>query len=80
MNESIRQAAAKEIERAITADEIANTCYYRIIRQFTSERSTGSETNPPSAGLKEIDTAWLRLNRTARDLRKAYMKLYTSFL
>ncbi|MDD5700679.1 MAG: hypothetical protein PHU23_01400 [Dehalococcoidales bacterium] len=80
MEQSGREAAEREIIRAITADEQANTFYYQVIKRFVS----GGPANPKGKfgayGLKEIDAAWLKLNDTGKKLRRAYMKLYSASL
>ena len=80
MNQSGREAAEREINKAITADEQANTIYYQVIKRFISGESTNPEGRFGSSGLKEIDAAWLKLNDTNKKLRRAYMKLYSSSL
>lgn len=87
MNTLIQEAADKDLNRAISADEQANTHYYQILRRFTSSKSSfsGEKLHQPDAildarGLKEIDTAWLILNNTEKKLRSAYMKLYVAYL
>jgi hypothetical protein len=83
----VQKAADRELYRAISADEQANTNYYQILRRFISSKSAFSEEklNQPEAilnagALKEIDTAWLKLNNTEKKLRSAYMKLYVAYL
>ena len=87
MNNRVQETADREINRAIIADEQANAHYYRILRRFISGNSTitGEELRQPEAklnahGLKEIEKAWLLLQITAKNLRRSYMKLYTSSL
>lgn len=87
MNKRIQEAADRELGRAISADEQANTNYYYILRRFISGKSSFPEKNlhQPDAildadGLKEIDTAWLKLSSTEKKLRSAYMKLYVAYL
>jgi len=87
MNKLLQEAADRELYRAISADEQANTHYYQILRRFISSKSAFPEEKPrqPDArldagGLKEIDTAWLKLNDTEKKLRSAYMKLYVAYL
>lgn len=87
MNNLVQEAADREINRAIVADEQANAHYYQILRRFTSSKSViaGEKSHQPEAklnagGLKEIDTAWLLLQTTSKNLRRAYMKLYTAYL
>ena len=85
MNKLVQEAADRELNRAISADEQANTHYYQILRRFISSKSAFSEEKlrQPDArldagGLKEIDMAWLKLQNTEKNLRKAYMKLYVA--
>ncbi len=87
MNKLVQEAADRELNRAISADEQANTHYYQILRRFISSKSSFPEEKllQPDAildagGLKEIDTAWLKLNNTEKKLRSAYMKLYVAYL
>jgi hypothetical protein len=87
MNKLVQEAADREINRAIVADEQANVHYYQILRRFISSKSViaGEKPRQPEAklnvgGLKEIDNAWLLLQTTAKNLRRAYMKLYTAYL
>jgi hypothetical protein len=80
MNQPGREAAEREISRAITADEQANCIYYQVIKRFASGESIGPESRFDSSGLKEIDAAWLKLNDTNKRLRRAYMKLYSASL
>jgi hypothetical protein len=83
VNKLHQEVADRELNRAISADEQANTHYYQILRRFTSSKSPFPEEKlrEPDArldagGLKEIDTAWTKLNNTEKQLRSAYMKLY----
>ena len=83
----VQEAADRELYRAISADEQANTHYYQILRRFISSKSSFPEEKlrQPDArldagGLKEIDTAWIKLNDTEKKLRSAYMKLYIAYL
>ena len=85
MNNLVQEAADKELYRAISADEQANTHYYQILRRFISSKTSFPEEKlrQPDArldagGLKEIDMAWLKLQNTEKNLRKAYMKLYVA--
>ena len=85
MNKLVQDAADRELNRAISADEQANTYYYQILRRFISGKSSLPEEKlrQPDArldagGLKEIDVAWLKLQDTEKKLRSAYMKLYTA--
>jgi hypothetical protein len=87
MNKLVQEAADREINRAIVADEQANAHYYQILRRFISSKSViaGEKLRQPEArldagGLKEIDTAWLLLQTTGKNLRRAYMKLYAAYL
>ena len=87
MKNLVQETADREINRAIVADEQANAHYYQILRRFVSGNSiiTSGELRQPEAklnagGLKEIDKAWLLLQITAKNLRRSYMKLYTSSL
>lgn len=87
MNKSLQEVADRELNRAISADEQANTHYYQILRRFISSKSALPEEklHQPEAildagALKEIDVAWLKLNNTEKKLRKAYMKLYATYL
>ena len=85
--DKVQEAADRELNRALLADEQANTYYYQIIRRFISGKSNfpDEEIRQPDArldasGLKEIDAAWLKLHNTEKKLRNAYMKLYTAYL
>jgi len=85
MSNLVQESADRELYRAISADEQANTHYYQILRRFISSKSAFSEEKlrQPDArldagGLKEIDMAWLKLQNTEKNLRKAYMKLYVA--
>jgi len=85
MNKLVQEAADRELNRAISADEQANTHFYQILRRFISSKSSFPEEKlrPPDArldagGLKEIDGAWLKLHDTGKKLRSAYMKLYVT--
>jgi hypothetical protein len=87
MNKIVQEAADRELNRAISADEQANTHYYQILRRFISSKTLSVEEklHQPEAilnaeALKEIDTAWLKLNNTKSKLRNAYMKLYVAYL
>jgi hypothetical protein len=75
-----REAAERETNKAIAADEKANTHYYQILRRYISGVASKPEAKLDSAGLKAIDAAWLKLNDTNKNLRKAYMKLYSTYL
>jgi hypothetical protein len=79
-NRQIREAAEREINKAITEDEKANALYYQTLRRFIPGESSKPEVRLDSAGLKEIDSAWLKLNDTGKHLRRAYMKLYGAYL
>jgi hypothetical protein len=80
MDLSVLESAEREIIKAITADEQANTFYYQVIKRLASRKSTKPEVRFGSSGLKEIDAAWLKLNDTSKKLRRAYMKLYSASL
>jgi hypothetical protein len=80
MNQPGLEAVEREIIRAITADERASTYYYQVIKRFISGESALPEARLDSRGLKEIETAWLKLNDTNKSLRRAYMKLYCASL
>ena len=87
MNKLVQEAADRELNRAISADEQANTHYYQILRRFITTKSAFPEEKlrQPEArldagGLKEIDTAWLKLQDTEKNLRRACMKLYVAYL
>ena len=87
MNKLVQETADRELNRAISADEQANTHYYQILRRFISSKLSFLEEklHQPDArldagGLKEIDVAWLKLQYTEKNLRKAYMKLYVALL
>jgi len=87
MNNLVQEAADRELYRAISADEQANTHYYQILRRFISSKSAFPEEKlrQPDArldagGLKGIDMAWLILQNTEKNLHKAYMKLYVASL
>jgi hypothetical protein len=87
MNNLVQEAADRELNRAISADEQANTHYYHVLRRFISSKTSFPEEklHKPEArldagALKEIDTAWLKLNNTGKKLRTAYMKLYVAYL
>ena len=87
MNKLVQESTDREIIRAIGADGQANTNYYQILRRFMPGQTSisGEEAYQPRArldadGLKEIDTAWLLLQTTGKNLRRAYMKLYASYL
>ena len=87
MNKIVQEAADRELNRAISADEQANTHYYQILRRFITTKSAFPEEKlrQPDArldtgGLKEIDTAWLKINNIEKKLRSAYMKLYVAYL
>jgi hypothetical protein len=87
MNKLVQEGADREVNRAISADEQANTHYYHVIRRFISSKSSFPEEklHQPEArldagALKEIDAAWLKLNNTGKKLRSAYMKLYVAYL
>jgi hypothetical protein len=79
--------ADRELNRAILADEQANTRYYQLLRRFISsqpaspaEKIRQPEARLDSGALKDIETAWLTLNNTEKKLRNAYMNLYVAYL
>jgi hypothetical protein len=85
MNKMVQEAADRELNRAISADEHANMHYCRTLRRFISGKSSSPEEKlrQPDAkldagGLKEIDVVWLKLQDTEKRLRSAYMKLYVA--
>ena len=87
MNDLVQEAANREINRAIVADEQANTHYYQILRRFISsklaipsEKLRQPDVRLDAGGLKEIDAAWLKLQNTGKNLRRTYMKLYVAYL
>ena len=80
MDERFREAAGREVNKAITADEYANGRYYQTLRRFVAGDSVKPEARLDSAGLKEIDAAWIKLNDTNKNHRRAYMKLYGAYL
>ncbi len=87
MNELVLEAAERELNRAISADEQANTHYYQIPRRFISSKSAFPEeklrqpdVRLDAGALKEIDVSWLKLQNTEKNLRKAYMNLYVAYL
>jgi hypothetical protein len=80
MNKQFQEAAEREIDRAITADEHANAHYYQVLRRFVPGKADKPEARLDSTGLKAIDNAWSELNGTNKNLRKAYMKLYGASL
>jgi hypothetical protein len=87
MNKMAQEAAERELNRAILADEKANACYYKILRRFINTKSGFSEekllqsdTRLDADSLKLIDKAWLTLQYTEKKLRSAYMKLYVAYL
>jgi hypothetical protein len=80
MNKQIQEAAEREVIKAITADEHANANYYQTLRLFVPADSVKPEVKLDSAGLKTIDIAWIKLNDTNKNLRRAYMKLYGAYL
>ena len=80
MNHPRREAAEREIIRAITADEQANNYYHQVIKNFAFGEATNPEAGFFPSGLKEIDAAWSKLNDTNKRLRRAYMKLYSASL
>ena len=87
MNKLVQEAADRALNRAISADEQANTRYYQILRRFIITKSAFPEekTRQPDArldasGLKEIDVAWLKLHNTQRKVRSTLMNLYVAYL
>jgi hypothetical protein len=87
MNRQVLEAADRELNRAISADEQANTHYYHVLRRFITsktpfpeEKLRNPEVRLDAGALKEIDAAWLKLNNTGKKLRSAYMKLYVAYL
>jgi hypothetical protein len=87
MNKQLQEAADRELDRAISADEQANTHYYYVLRRFITGKTSFSkeklrqpEARLDAGALKEIDAAWLKLNNTGKKLRTAYMKLYVAYL
>ena len=87
MNKLVQEAADRELNRAISADERASTHYYHVIRRFISSKSSFPEEklHQPEArldagALEEISSAWEILNSTEKKLRNAYMKLYAAYL
>jgi hypothetical protein len=80
MNKRAQESAEREVNRAISADEHANARYYQTLRRFIPDRSSLPEARLDSAGLKLIDSSWIKLNDTNKNLRKAYMKLYDAYL
>jgi hypothetical protein len=80
MNIQGQEAAERAVNKAITADEYANAHYYQTLRLFVSGNSTKPKAKLDSAGLKTIDVAWIKLNDTSKNLRRAYMKLYGVYL
>ena len=85
MNKPVQEAADRELNRAISADEKANTCFYQILRRFITTKSPLPEqklrrpdAKLDASGLKEIDEAWIRIQDTEKKLRSAYMKLYVA--
>jgi hypothetical protein len=87
MNRLLQEIANRELNRAISAGEEASSQYYEILRRFISNKpaSPREKGRQPDArldaeGLKDIDTAWNKLNGTEKKLRNAYMKLYEAYL
>jgi hypothetical protein len=80
MDQPGRESAEREIMRAVTADEDANTYYYQVIKSFISNTSASPEAKLDSSGLKDIEKAWLKVNYTNKSLRRAYMRLYSASL
>jgi hypothetical protein len=80
MNVQYKEAAMRETNSAINADEQANAQYYQVLRRFLTGEAAGPEARLDSAGLKEIDSAWTKVSGTNNNLRRAYMKLYRAYL
>jgi hypothetical protein len=80
MDRRVQEAAEREMNKAITADEHANALYYQTLRRFISGNLPAPEARLDSAGLKQIDSSWIKLNDTNKNLRKAYMRLYGAYL
>jgi hypothetical protein len=80
MNHQGRESAERETHRAISADENANALYYQLLRRFISDESSEPQARLDQAGLKAIEAAWLKINNTNKNLRRAYMKLYCADL
>jgi hypothetical protein len=86
MNNLVQASTDRAVMRAIVEDEQANTNYHKLLRRFTSGNMSisGEEAQPAArldaAGLREIDTVWLSLQATGKNLRSAYMKLYVASL
>jgi len=84
MNKLVKEAADRELNRAISADEQANAHYYEILKRFITKSSPLEVKSHQhvavldASALKEIDTAWLKVNNTEKKLRGAYMKLYVA--
>ena len=80
MTKAVQETVEKEINKAIIADEQVNAHYYETIRRFISTKSTTSDAKIDAASLKEMDVAWLTIESTGKNLRRAYMKLYGTHL
>ncbi len=80
MNKQVQEMVEREVVRAIIADEHAHAHYYQTLRRFVPNNSAKPEARLDSSGLKEIDAVWLKLNDTNKKLRKAYMKLYDTYV
>jgi hypothetical protein len=78
MNQPEHVAVEQAVIRAITADEQANALYYQTIKRFISSNSVKPEARLDAIGLKKLDAAWIKINSTSKNLRKAYMKLYST--
>jgi hypothetical protein len=83
----VQEAADRELSRAISADEQANTHYHQMLRRFISSKAPLPDGKLPqpeakldAGALKEISSAWQILNSTEKKLRNAYMKLYAAYL
>lgn len=80
MDKLFQESACREVTRAIAADEKANSRYYQTLRRFIAIDPAVAHVPLDSAGLKEINTLWIKLNNTNINLRRAYMKLYGAYL
>jgi hypothetical protein len=80
MDKLFQKSAEREVKRAITADENANAIYYETLRRFIACDSPVPHARLDSAGLKEINATWIKLNIANINLRRAYMKLYGAYL
>ncbi len=80
MDKLFQESARREVTRAIAADEKANFRYYLTLKRFIAIDPDVDHVPLDSAGLKEINTLWIKLNNTNVNLRRAYMKLYGAYL